>query len=377
MNTALIVAAGTSSRTHTRLSKVLVPIAGKPLFMHSMDTFLDLGFDVILVVSKQDLKHFEAYRTPHVKIVIGGETRSESVMLGLKEVQTPYVYIHDAARPLIHRNIILEIEKKLAYVDAVVVCEKLSQALKRKQGNAMASVSRDDYLLAQTPQAFLTEKIRYAHIRNTAAFDDDIALYQAFYQEDNIHVILNDKPNIKVTYPEDLVMVKSLLEGDSIMRVGHSFDIHPLKASRPMILGGTPIPFEAGPDGHSDADVLFHAIGEAILGAMGLGDLGTHFPDTDHQYKGISSTILIKKIIERMKDEGYEIENVDSTVYLELPKLNPYIPDIKKNVAKWLELDEHRVNIKATTYEKMDAIGKREAIASEAVVLLRKRNYDY
>jgi len=293
-------------------------------------------------------------------------------MLGLKEVQTPYVYIHDAARPLIHSALILEIEKKLAFFDAVVVCEKLTQALKLKQGSSIQSVTREDYILAQTPQAFLTEKIRYAHLRNQLSFDDDISLYQSFYQEDNVHVVINDKPNIKVTYPEDMIYVSSLLEGEKNMRIGHSFDIHALKENNPMVLGGILIPSLNGPLGHSDADVLLHAIGEAMLGALALGDLGTHFPDTDPKYKGIPSSELIKKIMELVKNQGYSIINIDATIYLEETRLNPYIKEMRNKVAGLLNITIDQISIKATTYEKMDAIGHNQAIASEAVVLLRK-----
>jgi 2-C-methyl-D-erythritol 4-phosphate cytidylyltransferase / 2-C-methyl-D-erythritol 2,4-cyclodiphosphate synthase len=377
MNTALIVAAGTSSRAQTNQSKVLYKIAGKPIFMHSVDRFLSMGHKIILVVSKGDYKLFESYIKDHIKLVIGGETRSESVMLGLKEVQTPYVFIHDAARPLIHEEIILEVEKALEYHDAVLVCEKVTSALKKIEGSQIKSINRDEYLLAQTPQAFLTEKIRYAHIRNSKAFDDDIALYQSFYPEDKVHVVINQKPNIKVTYPQDFNYVKSHLEGESNMRIGHSFDIHQLVADKPLYLGGILIPHEKGLLGHSDADCLLHAICEAMLGALALGDLGTHFPDTDMKYKGIASSNLLKEVYQMIRHKGYEIGNIDAMVYAQEPKLTPYKESMQKNIASLLEIHLDQISIKATTYEKMDAIGEGLAIASEVVVMLRKVSHDY
>lgn len=377
MNTALIVAAGTSSRAQTNQSKVLYPIAGKPMFMHSVLQFLKMGHQIILVVSKNDLKHFEPYVNENIKLVIGGETRSESVMLGLKEVQTPYVFIHDAARPLIHEDIILEVEKALEYHDAVLVCEKVTSALKKIEGNQMKSINRDEYLLAQTPQAFLTEKIRYAHIRNQKAFDDDISLYQSFYPEDNIHIVINQKPNIKVTYPQDFNYVKSHLEGDYHMRIGHSFDIHQLVNDRPLYLGGILIPFEKGLLGHSDADCLLHAISEAMLGALALGDLGTHFPDNNPKYKDVSSSILLKEVYQMIRQKGYDIGNIDAIIYAEAPKLSNYKESMQKHISNLLGIETNQVSIKATTYEKMDAIGQGLAIASEAVVILRKVSHDY
>jgi 2-C-methyl-D-erythritol 4-phosphate cytidylyltransferase / 2-C-methyl-D-erythritol 2,4-cyclodiphosphate synthase len=373
MNTALIVAAGAGSRAQLNQSKVLYLINNKPLFMYSVDAFLELGFKIVLVVSKNDFNDIQKYINPdRVIVVLGGKTRSESVKFGLKAVQTPYVYIHDAARPLITKKAILEIEKSLQYHDAVLLAEHLTSSLKRIEHNELSSLKRDAYILAQTPQAFLTEKIRYAYLRNEDAFDDDISLYQAFYPEEKVFVVYNEDPNLKVTYPQDFLYVKMHLEKEEPMRIGHSFDIHQLVENRPLILGGIQIPYEKGLLGHSDADVLLHAIAEAMLGALSLGDLGTYYPDTNPQFKDINSMKILKEIYEMIRQKGYIVGNIDSTVYAELPKLNPYITQIKQNISKNLNILEDQIAVKATTYEKMDAIGEKKAIAAEAVVLLKK-----
>jgi len=373
MNTALIVAAGTGSRAQLNQSKVLYLINHKPLFMYSVEAFLELGFKIVLVVSKNDLNEIQNYINPEkVVVVIGGKTRSESVKFGLKVVQTPYVYIHDAARPLITKKAILEIEKSLQFHDAVLLAERLTSSLKRVEHNELSSLKRDAYVLAQTPQAFLTEKIRYAYIRNEDSYDDDISLYQAFYPEEKVFVVYNEDPNLKVTYPIDFQYVKMHLEKEEPMRIGHSFDIHQLVENRPLILGGIQIPYEKGLLGHSDADVLLHAIAEAMLGALSLGDLGTYYPDTNPQFKDINSMRILKEIYEMIRQKGYIVGNIDSTVYAELPKLNPYITQIKQNISKNLNILEDQIAVKATTYEKMDAIGEKKAIAAEAVVLLKK-----
>lgn len=373
MNTALIVAAGTGSRAQLNQSKVLYLINHKPLFMYSVEAFLELGFKIVLVVSKNDLNEIQNYINPEkVVVVIGGKTRSESVKFGLKVVQTPYVYIHDAARPLITKKAILEIEKSLQFHDAVLLAERLTSSLKRVEHNELSSLKRDAYVLAQTPQAFLTEKIRYAYIRNEDAYEDDISLYQAFYPEEKVFVVYNEDPNLKVTYPIDFQYVKMHLEKEEPMRIGHSFDIHQLVENRPLILGGIQIPYEKGLLGHSDADVLLHAIAEAMLGALSLGDLGTYYPDTNPQFKDINSMRILKEIYEMIRQKGYIVGNIDSTVYAELPKLNPYITQIKQNISKNLNILEDQIAVKATTYEKMDAIGEKKAIAAEAVVLLKK-----
>jgi len=373
MNTALIVAAGTGSRAQLNQSKVLYPINNKPLFMYSVDTFLDLGYKIVLVVSKNDFNEIQKYINPdQVVVVLGGKTRSESVKAGLKVVQTPYVYIHDAARPLITKKAILDIEKTLQFHDAVLLAERLTNSLKRYERNELSSLNRDDYILAQTPQAFLTEKIRYAYLRNENTYDDDISLYQTFYPEEKIFVVYNEDPNLKVTYPEDFLYVKLHLTKEEPMRIGHSFDIHQLVENRPLILGGIQIPHEKGLLGHSDADVLLHVIAEAMLGALSLGDLGTYYPDTNPKFKDINSMLILKEVYEMIRQKGYVVGNIDSTVYAELPKMNPFITQIKQNISKNLNIQEDQIAVKATTYEKMDAIGEKKAIAAEAVVLLKK-----
>lgn len=373
MNTALIVAAGAGTRAKLNQSKILYQVNHKPLFLYSVETFKSMGYTIVLVVSKDDLNEVRKYVTEDIKLVIGGKTRSESVKLGLKVVETPYVFIHDAARPLITKQTLFNIEKALEYHDAVLLAEKLTSALKKTNIQNYTSLNRDDYLLAQTPQAFLTEKIRFAYFRNEHTYDDDISLYQTFYPEEKIHVVINEDPNMKVTYPQDFAYVKAILEErDEHMRIGHSFDIHALVEGRPLWLGGIEIPFEKGLLGHSDADVLLHAISESILGALALGDLGTHFPDTDPKYKGIDSKLILKDVLMLMQDKGYKVANVDATIYAELPKLNPHILTIRESIARLMSVDLDLVSVKATTYEKMDAIGEQKAMAAEAVVLLKK-----
>lgn len=158
-----------------------------------------------------------------------------------------------------------------------------------------------------------------------------------------------------------------------MFRIGQSTDIHPLKEGRKLIIGGVNIPYEYGLDGHSDADVLLHAISEAILGALGLNDLGCLFPDTDKKYKDISSLILLKEVYEVMNQKGYQINNIDSLVIIEQPKLRPYIDEMRKNIADILHTDVANVNVKATCSEKIGFVGRKEGAVAQAVVLLIKK----
>lgn len=156
------------------------------------------------------------------------------------------------------------------------------------------------------------------------------------------------------------------------MRIGHGYDVHRLTEGRKLIIGGVDIPFEKGLLGHSDADVLLHAISDALLGAAALGDIGKHFPDTDEAYKGADSLVLLKKTAELLKNEGYRIENIDSTVLAQNPKLSPYIPKMRENIADAVKLDVQRISVKATTEEKLGFTGEGLGIAAHAVCLIEK-----
>jgi len=158
------------------------------------------------------------------------------------------------------------------------------------------------------------------------------------------------------------------------MRIGFGYDVHRLVSGRPLILGGVEVPYHQGLEGHSDADVLTHAIGEALLGAMGAGDLGTHFPDTDPAYRNISSLILLERIMTLVKDQGWAVVNVDASIVAQAPRLAPFIPQMRARLAPLLGLTPEAVNIKATTTEHLGFTGRREGIAAYAVTLLRKQS---
>ncbi len=158
------------------------------------------------------------------------------------------------------------------------------------------------------------------------------------------------------------------------MRIGQSTDIHPFAENRKLVLGGVTIPYEKGLAGHSDADALLHAIIEAIIGAMGLGDIGAHFPDTDMKYKGISSMVLLEETCRLMQENHYRIGNVDSLVLIEEPKLRPYVDQMRANIARVLNCDISQVNVKATRGEKLGFVGRKEGVVAQAVVLLEEDN---
>lgn len=375
MYTAIILAAGSSSRTKTITNKILYKINEIPVFEYSLKTFLGLDFSTIVVSNEDNYEEVKSYVSNEVNVIIGGETRTESVRKALDYVETKYVFIHDAARPLIDAENILNIKNELKNHDAVFLARNLSESLKEIKPKHK-NVNRENYLLAETPQAFLTEKIKKAYQEKNNFFDD-IEIYSNLYPNDNIKYLINNKPNIKITHKEDIIKVEALISQKETLRTGYSFDIHKLVENRKLILGGIEIPYNKGLLGHSDADVLLHVIGESILGALALGDLGSFYPDNDPKYKDISSTILLADINKMLIENKYEIINIDSQVFLEEPKINPYIKTIKEKIASILNIKTGKISVKATTFEKLESIGRKEAIAAVATCLIRRVYNDY
>ncbi len=365
MYTAVILAAGKGERTGLSTNKTNIILDHKPLFMHSVDVFVNSGFNVVLVINKNDEDFIKKWAL-NIKYVYGGATRGESVQNGLKKVSTKYVYIHDSARPFINEVMVNEIKQLLHKYDAVLTCKDVVNTIYNKDLNI---VDRNTLLEAETPQAFLTKKIKDSYAKkDSKIYTDDISVFKEFYN-DEIGLYYHGFNNVKITTERDLFMYIK-----PSFRIGHSYDIHKTSKDRKLILGGLLIESEFGLVGHSDADVLLHVVGESLLGALGLGDLGTHFPDTDMKYKDLDSKEIVKFSLDQVIKNGYVIENMDLMVFLEKPKLNPYINKIRLSISKLLNVNIQQINLKATTFEKLDSIGKKEAIAAEAVCLLRKKD---
>ncbi len=357
--TAIILAAGKGERANLSENKVLTSYQGKPLFMHSVELFKGLGFKVVLVINKEDENKIK--KVYDGKYVYGGSTRGESVFNGLKEVTSKHVFIHDAARPFLTSDLVKKLLDNVDKYDALFLAKKEVNTV---YDNKLNLVNREDLILAETPQVFLTEKIIKAFINKEKEYTDEISLYKDFY-DDDIKIIFHDSNNNKVTTKADLNLLKSEY------KIGHAYDIHTTTKGDFIYLGGIKIEAPFKVTAHSDGDVLLHAISESILGALGLGDLGTHFPDTNDKYKNLDSKEILIYVKEKLIENNYEIVNIDASVYLEKPKLSSKIKEIKENIANILNVDSSCVNIKAGTNEGVGEIGKLEAIASEAVCLIR------
>ena len=362
MVSVVIVCGGSSTRMNAEKNKILLPLEDKPIFMHSLLKFKGFTDDIIVVANQNDIDEIKLF---YDNVVVGGTTRQDSVCNGVKACKYEKVLIHDGARPFVSiediQNIIDASEKfELAFLGS-----KLIDSIKDMH---CKNLNRDEFFLAYTPQLVTKQMYLKAYSLASTIYSDDVTLISEVLGV-KPHVVLGDRHNIKITTTEDYL--------DAVMRmgrcrIGHSWDTHKLVEGRKLILGGIEIPFEKGLLGHSDADALLHAISESLLGALSLGDLGTHFPDNDPKYKGIDSKILLQQCYELVKNEGYVISNIDTMIYAESPKMKPYIEVMRKKIAEVLNIRIDQISIKATTYEKMDAIGRGEAIACDSTVLVVK-----
>ncbi len=359
MISAIILCAGLGSRFDKDKNKVLFNINNKPIFEYSVD-ILEKKCEEIIVVCKEEEKQYFNYK--NVKVVVGGEYRHLSVLNGLKEATYDKVLIHDGARPYLQEEDLNKLINSLDKNDAAFLAFKAKNTIKDISDN-IKTLNRDNLIEALTPQGG-TKEWFIKGIENCIKEDfiptDDICVIERLGNK-KIDVILSSSKNIKITTKEDYQLLP---------KIGHSFDIHKLVENRDLYLGGIKFDYHMGLLGHSDADCLLHAIAESLLGALALGDLGTIFPDNDPKYKGIDSKEILKHIYDMVLEKGYKIGNIDSTVYLELPKLNPHILSIRECIANILNVDISLISVKATTYEKLGPIGEGKAIAAEAICLL-------
>lgn len=377
---AVIVAAGSATRMQG-IDKMLVPLAGVPVVLRSVRALAASDcIDSLVLVTRAEL--METLRTlcaevsKPVTVVAGGASRPESVLAGLAALPegTELAAIHDGARPLVTQSVIAEAVEAAgrcgAAAPAVPVHDTIKQA---ENGLVRATPERKTLFAVQTPQVFdvrlLKTALRTAMERGIALTDDCSAVEAA-----GKPVVLTQgcEENLKITTPVDLTLAEAILKRRKTMRIGHGYDVHRLTEGRRLILGGVEIPFERGLDGHSDADVLVHALMDALLGAAGLRDIGVLFPDNDPAYKNISSMLLLDRVMQTLERAGYAVGNVDVTVLAQRPKLKDYIPVMRENLARAMKIPLDCVNIKATTEEGLGFTGSGEGIACHAVCLLER-----
>lgn len=391
---AVIAAGGTGTRMNTGTPKQFLEIAGHPILLHTVENILSVE-RVSQVVIALPAEHIAAARSIlnrrpmriEIDCVHGGADRQDSVYCGVRQVRPgiDIIMVHDAVRPFCDRetieNVLEAAWEKGAAVPGLPATETI-QRVSRK-GRVLATPPRRELYAIQTPQAFHTEileaALRRASREGFSGTDESSIVRWAGYP---VYVVAGQQDNIKITRPIDLKLAELLLKnsqkGDEEAmsgpqyRIGQGIDYHRLVEGRSLILGGVSVPFEKGLEGHSDADVLSHAVCDALLGAAALGDIGQHFPDTDPANSGRSSIEFLREVRARIEGEGWKIYNVDATLLAQRPKLAPYMPEMRQNIAGALEISTGDVNIKATTTEGLNAEGRGEGISAQAIALLIK-----
>ena len=380
---AIIAAGGSGRRVGAPTPKQLLEIGGRTILQMSVEAFATHPrVTEVVVALPADLigQPFPwLARAGTTRVVTGGARRQDSVAAAFDAARTDadIVLVHDAARPFVSADLIDRCIDAAAAHGAAIAATPVSDTVKRVVRHASGyaiegTIPRDSIFLAQTPQAFRRDVLGRAIAlgREGAQATDEASL--AELAGDRVSVVEGEADNVKITTAADLERARLRHAPARIDRVGTGYDLHRLVAGRALILGGISIPAEKGAVGHSDADVICHAVTDATLGAACLGDIGRHFPDTDAQWKDASSIELLRQAVASIHRAGFQIVNVDVVVILERPKIAPHLLDIRGSLAAALAIEVEQVSVKGKTNEGVDAVGRGEAIAAHAVALLRQ-----
>jgi 2-C-methyl-D-erythritol 4-phosphate cytidylyltransferase/2-C-methyl-D-erythritol 2,4-cyclodiphosphate synthase len=367
--------------------KQYAPLGGQPLLARALAGFVaHPGIDQIsVVIHPDDALHYrtatEALAHRLAPPIHGGGTRQESVRLGLEALAgaaPSLVLIHDAARPFVGRDVICRVIDALSRHAGAIAAEPVTDTLKRasSSGTIAGTVDRTGLWRAQTPQGFRFAPILAAHRRaaseGRADFTDDASLAEWAGLE--VALVQGSSRNMKITHAEDLAMAERLISDAGALepRVGTGFDVHRFAPGDHVWLGGVRIAHTLGLEGHSDADVALHALTDALLGAIGDGDIGAHFPPSDPKWRGAASRIFVEDAVARVAARGGRISNVDLTLLCEAPRIGPHRDAMRESISRMLGIDASRVGVKATTTEGLGFTGRGEGLAAmaSATVLL-------
>jgi len=367
----ILLAAGESKRFNSKIPKPFVKIGGKTLLEHSLIKFGKIKDikKIVVVINKKHFKFFKELTLKNINIVVGGKTRQISTLNALKHIKKNRfkcnrVLIHDSARPNFSIKLIKKIIKnsgKRIVIPKIPIHDALKESI---SNDIVLNLPRESFFSTQTPQSFKLNDILNLHKKNKSLYkDDDLSLVQAFK---NVKFVDGEKSNFKITSKDDLIMLKNYINLKTNMGIG--FDVHRLVPKRKFYLAGLKIKSKLGTLGHSDGDPVLHAITDAILGACKMGDIGQMFSDKSKKFKNISSTILLKKVLNKISSYGYIINNIDINIITQTPKINKYKNKMINNISKICEISKDQINIKGKTTEKLGVIGKEKAIATEVIV---------
>lgn len=367
-------------------NKVLLKFDDQSAVIRCLKTFAGTGFFTSYVVvcrpEERDLVRRKiADHIPGIECVFcdGGTERQYSVQNALERVpaDAEIIAVHDAARCFVTPEIIEACVQSAERCGSGVAAVPATDTIKRVNGDLVEeTLDRSQLVCVQTPQVFDAQLLRDAHTaarREGYLGTDDASLVERMGVP--VHVTEGSADNIKLTLRRDIAAGERIVErrrAEDRMQVGFGFDVHRFASGKPLVLGGVTIPADTGLDGHSDADVLVHAIMDALLGAAGLPDIGQLYPDTAPAYSGISSLTLLADVAARVRAEGFSISNIDSTLMLEAPKIAPWKPQMITNISDATGILPEQVNVKATTLEKLGALGRTEGCGAQAVCLLKR-----
>ncbi|HET7817355.1 MAG TPA: bifunctional 2-C-methyl-D-erythritol 4-phosphate cytidylyltransferase/2-C-methyl-D-erythritol 2,4-cyclodiphosphate synthase [Sphingomicrobium sp.] len=371
--TALIVAAGKGERLGGGLPKQYRPLGGKPVLRWAAEAMQHPavgGVRVVVGEGQQELAAAALAGLDVGELVIGGEQRADSVRAGLAEIQSEAVLVHDAARPFCPAELIDRLLAPLEFYEGAAPVLAVGDTLARADGELRDAVEREGVVRVQTPQAFRLEALRnaYACWSDEPPSDETTVLRAAGMR---VAAVEGDPSLDKLTTPADWQRAEALLAACMVPRTGMGFDVHAFAGGGPIIMGGIAVPYGRGLSGHSDADVVLHAITDALLGAASLGDIGEHFPPSDPRWKGASSDRFLAHAAALIGAAGGIIDHVDCTIIAEEPKIGPHRQAMRDRIAAILALGAGQVSMKATTTEGLGFTGRREGIAAQAVASIR------
>lgn len=387
----VLVAAGRSTRM-AGLDKQFVLLGDRPVLSHALQPLrIHPAVTAIVVVAAPErcaevagLIGADAPGAGPIQVVAGGVRRQDSVRLGVEALPAvELVLIHDGARPFLSTAIIDRALAAVATAVAAIAVTPVTDTIKRvaADGRIIATPARHELRAAQTPQIFQRSALlgAYAAIDWSQEFTDEAGLLEATGAP--VGTFLGAADNLKITTPHDLTVARALWQEQAgegmggmtqLPRVGTGYDIHRLVEGRRLVLGGVEIASPVGLLGHSDADVLTHAVMDALLGAVALGDIGHHFPPSDERWRDADSLLLLSRVVALLAEQGWQVGNIDCTVVLERPKIAPYLPVMRRRLATTLGVDESAVSIKATTSEGLGLIGRGEGASAQAVAIVTR-----
>ena len=371
----ILLAAGDSKRFNSKIPKPFIKVAGKALLEHSLIKFNKIKQikKIVVVINKKHSRFLKEIKSNNFSKIIGGKTRQESTYKALSyikknRIKSTNVLIHDSARPNFSLKLIKKIinaSRKNTVIPKIPIHDALKESVSKE---FLLNLPRENFFSTQTPQSFNFREILALHSRNKSLYkDDDLSLVQSLKK---VKFVDGEKNNFKITNQQDLLMLKNFMNLKT--RTGIGFDVHRLVPKRKLYLGGLRIKSKLGTLGHSDGDPVLHSITDAILGACKMGDIGQMFSDKSKKFKNIRSTILLKRVMDQVKSNGYYINNLDINIIAQTPKIKKYKNKMIDNISKLCEISKNQINIKGKTTEKLGVIGKEKAIACEVIASVIK-----